>query len=161
MPFDTRMQNDPRVEDDAHHKMELNTGLIVAQALSLTFEMLTAWKDCPTEVQYPGCSRWKEEWGHEQRAFSKYIRYDYNPNSNNVVEIPCDDAMGYPGLGDLDLIVDNCTGQFIRHHTVSKDMTKRSTEIAVLQTVMSIARMELLAKRDSYLVQENQLEERW
>jgi hypothetical protein len=148
MPLDVRMVG---VDDK-----EQNTGLIVAQALPLTFEMLTAWKDCPNETRYPGCGRWKEEWAHEQRAFSTYIRHDFNPDGNNIVEIPCDDAMGFPGLGDYGYIADNCTGRFVRHHTVAKGMTKRSTEIAILQSIADLARRELLGKRGTYLVREEE-----
>jgi hypothetical protein len=161
MPLDTRLQNDYRVDNDAQHKMELNTGLIVAQALPLTFEMLAAWKDCPTEIRYPGCSQWKEEWGHEQRAFSLYIRYDFDPDGNNIVDIPCDDAMGYPGLSDIELIIDNCTGQFVRHHTIAKDRTKRSADNALLQSIMTLARKDLVGSKDVYLVKEDQVKEQW
>jgi hypothetical protein len=154
MPLDTRMVSDNRVTDDPHHRIEQNTGLIIAQALPLTFQILTAWKDCPTEVRYPGCGRWKQEWGHEQRAFSLYIRYEFNPDGNNIVEIPCDDAMGFPGLGDVDIMMDYCKGQFIRHHTLAKGTTKRSTEVAILQSVLSLARKELTGNRDIYLIHE-------
>jgi hypothetical protein len=150
MPIDVRMGDDQNIEQ--------NTGLIVAQALPLTFEMLTAWKDCPTETRYSGCGRWKDEWAHEQRAFSMYIRHDFNPDGNNIVEIPCDDAMGYPGLSDLGYISTNCTGQFIRHHTVAKDKTKTSAEAAMLQGITDLLRKELIRNKESYLVREEEYE---
>jgi hypothetical protein len=84
MPLDVRMVGDDHASEDAHF-VEQNTGLIVAQALPLTFEMLAAWKDCPTETRYPGCGRWKGEWAHEQRVFSLYIHRDLNPGGNNIV----------------------------------------------------------------------------
>jgi hypothetical protein len=159
MPVDVRqmMGGNDHIGEDEHGNMEQNTGLVVAQALPYTFEMLKAWKECPEETRYPGCGRWKEEWAHEQRAFSLYIRYDFNPNGTNIIEIPCDDAMGFPGLGDNSWIADNCTGQFIRHHTIAKTQTKRSTEIAMLQSITDLVKTELMRNTDIYLMEESEL----
>lgn len=156
MPLDVRqmMGGNDHIGEDSHGNMESNTGLIIAQALPHTFDMLTAWKECPEEKRYPGCGRWKEEWAHEQRAFSQYIRYDFNPTGKNIIEIPCDDAMGFPGLGDNAWIADDCKGQFIRHHTISKGQTKRSTEIAMLQSLTDIVRDDLLKNKEAYWVRE-------
>jgi len=156
MPVDVRqmMGGNEHIGEDDHGKMEQNTGMIVAQSLPHTFEMLKAWKDCPDETRYEGCGRWKEEWAHEQRAFSLYIRYEFNPNGTNIIDIPCDDAMGFPGLGDRSWIADNCTGQFVRHHTIAKDQTKRSTEIALLQSITDLAHKELMRNKEGYLIRE-------
>jgi hypothetical protein len=148
MPLDVRMG------EATPEKLEANTGLIVAQALNYTYELLTAWKDCPDELRYPGCGRWREEWAHEQRAFSQYIRHDFNPNKTNIIEIPCDDAMGFPGIADSGFIADNCTGQFVRHHTIAKGMTKRSTEVAMLQSMTDLLRKELMENSETYLYKE-------
>jgi hypothetical protein len=157
MPLDTRqiLNGDEHASEDSRGKLTLNTGVIVAQALNHTFDLLTAWKECPEEKRYPGCALWKEEWSHEQRAFSEYIRYDFNPSGSNIIELPCDDAMGYPGLSDNhDWIKSNCTGQFLRHHTIDKGMTKRSTEIAMLQSLTDVTRKLLLENKDKYWVRE-------
>lgn len=118
LPLDVRQGGS--TGEDSHGNTEVNTGFVVVQNLPTTFELLEAWRDCTTETRYPGCGRWKEEWSHEQRAFSEYIRYDpeFTVNNASIVEISCDDAMGYPGLGDLGWIVDDCRGNFIRHHTI-------------------------------------------
>jgi hypothetical protein len=120
--------------------------------------MLDAWKDCPTGVRYPKCTRWAEEWSHEQKAFSEYIRYDFNPNGTNIVEIPCNDAMGYPGITEHHWVTSKCTGQFIRHHTIDKKRTKQSTEAAMMQSLTDLLHQELHGKRDTYFVKEKKME---
>jgi len=157
MPLDTRqnLDGDLHASEDSKGKLQLNTGVMVAQALPHTFDMLTAWKKCPTnETRYPGCDVWAKTWSHEQKAFSEYVRYDFNPNGNNIVEIPCNDAAGYPGLANHSWIMSNCTGQFIRHHTIDKAMTKRSTEVAMLQSLTDLVRLELLSNKKKYWIRE-------
>ena len=87
MPWDvqTSENGDDHHSEDSKGKLVLNTGFIVAQALPLTFEMLDAWRTCTTEKRYQGCGAWKEMWSHEQRAFSEYVRYDFNPSGHNIV----------------------------------------------------------------------------
>ncbi|KAF1936771.1 hypothetical protein EJ02DRAFT_413516 [Clathrospora elynae] len=156
MPLDTRqvLNGDVHASEDSKGNLALNSGFIIAQALPNTFDLLTAWKECPTEKRYPGCANWKENWSHEQRAFSEYIRYDFNPSGTNIVEIPCNDAMGYPGIVDHAWVKSNCTGQFLRHHTLDKAMTKRSTEVAILQSLTDLVKKELLGKKDMYRIEE-------
>jgi hypothetical protein len=156
MPLDSRqiLNGDEHASEDSKGKLQLNTGMMIAQALPHTFEMLTAWKECTDETKYPGCGAWKETWSHEQKAFSEYIRYDFNPSGTNIIEIPCNDAMGYPGLSDHSWITSNCTGQFIRHHTIDKAMTKKSTEIAMLQSLTDLTRKLLLNNKDTYWIRE-------
>ncbi|KAF2179505.1 hypothetical protein K469DRAFT_730618 [Zopfia rhizophila CBS 207.26] len=114
---------------DSKGNRVLNCGFIVAQSLPYTFEMLDAWMSCTDETRYPGCAQWKNEWSQEQRAFSEYIRYDFNPHNN--IEIPCDDAIGYPIMPEK--IKSNCTSTFIRHHTLNKGMTKKTNGNAIVQ----------------------------
>ncbi|EOA87895.1 hypothetical protein ACJQWK_08335 [Exserohilum turcicum] len=156
MPLDTRqiLNGDEHASEDSRGKLALNTGVVIAQALPHTFDMLEAWKECPTSDRYPECKQWANEWSHEQKAFSEYIRYDFNPNGTNIVEIPCNDAMGYPGITDHSWITSKCTGQFIRHHTIDKHRTKKSTEAAMMQSLTDLLHQELHGKRDTYLVKE-------
>lgn len=90
MPVDTRQIRDGEgnISLDSKGEVVLNAGVIMAQNLPHTHDMMRAWTECPTELRYPGCGRWKETWSHEQRAFSEYIRYDYNPKGNNIVLSP-------------------------------------------------------------------------
>lgn len=157
MPLDTRqnLHGDTHASEDSKGRLVLNTGVMIAQALPHTFEMLKAWIECPDEKKYPGCAAWKETWSHEQKAFSEYIRYDYNPTGTNIIEIPCDDAMGYPSLLEgHSWLTSNCSGRFIRHHTIDKHLTKSSVEIGMLQSLTDLARKELLSKKDTYWIKE-------
>lgn len=92
MPIDTRqvLNGNRNASLDTKGRVELNTGFVVAQGIPLTFETMDAWRDCPTGERYPGCEYWATHWSHEQRAFSEYIRYDFNPDNNIVVRGPCD-----------------------------------------------------------------------
>ena len=158
MPLDTRqiLNGDENASNDSKGKLALNTGVVIAQALPHTFDMMTAWKECPNEKQYPGCATWKQEWSHEQKAFSEYIRWDYNPSGNEIVEIPCDDAMGYPGINDHAHILSKCQGTFLRHHTVDKGMTKKSTEEAMLQAMADLAHKMLQQNKERFWFKEGE-----
>ena len=86
LPIDTQqVLEGNNISLDGKGKVVLNTGVVVLQNLPHTHEMMDAWKDCTSEKKYPGCGQWKEKWSHEQRAFSEYIRYDFNPQGNNIV----------------------------------------------------------------------------
>ncbi|CAA9962668.1 hypothetical protein PTMSG1_06042 [Pyrenophora teres f. maculata] len=158
MPIDTKenLGGNIHVSEDSHGRTVLNSGFIVAQALPHTFEMFEAWKECRTGIRYPHCNEWANTWSHEQRAFSDYIRNDFNPNGTNIIEIPCDDAMGYPGLFDGERIISNCTGQFIRHHTVDKSITKKSSEMAMMQSLTDLLHKELHDGKSTYFVKEKE-----
>ncbi|KAL1592196.1 hypothetical protein SLS59_009852 [Nothophoma quercina] len=158
MPLDTRqiLNGDENASNDSKGKLALNTGVVIAQALPHTFDMMTAWKECPNEKQYPGCATWKQEWSHEQKAFSEYIRWDYNPSGNEIVEIPCDDAMGYPGINNHAHILSKCQGTFLRHHTVDKGMTKKSTEEAMLQAMADLAHKMLQQNKERFWFKEGE-----
>lgn len=157
MPWDQEeILGGETVSIDSKGLQVLNTGVVAVQNLEYTFEMLEAWKDCTTEKRYSGCGRWKEEWSHEQRAFSEYIRYDFNPAGDNIVEIPCDDAMGWPGMMHEyeGQIMSDCNGTFFRHHTLRKDKTKESASSAVMQVLSEILQHELLEHKDKVWVKE-------
>ncbi|KAF1836546.1 hypothetical protein BDW02DRAFT_566975 [Decorospora gaudefroyi] len=158
MPLDTHQTlHDPQASYDSHGKLMLNTGLIIAQALPLTLAMLSAWVECPTQTRYEGCAQWKQKWAHEQRVFFEYIRYDFNPNGSNIVEIPCNDAMGYPGLETHDWVKSKRMGRFLRNHTVDKGRTKKSAEEAMLQSLTDLLHTELHGeKKAEYMVKEGE-----
>ena len=158
MPLDTRqvLNGNENASNDSKGKLALNTGVVIAQALPHTFEMMKAWKECPSEKQYPGCAKWKQNWSHEQKAFSEYIRWDYNPSGNEIIEIPCDDAMGYPGINKHQHILSKCAGTFLRHHTVDKAMTKKSTEEAMLQTMTDVMHKMLQQNKNKFWVKEEE-----
>ncbi|PVH92451.1 hypothetical protein DM02DRAFT_699918, partial [Periconia macrospinosa] len=157
MPIDTEqdINGNPNTSRDSKGRVTLNTGFVVMQNLPTTFEMLRAWRECPTEKQYEGCGFWKENWSHEQRAFSEYIRYDFNATGKEIVEIPCDHAMGYPDLKKNNPhITSDCRGQFVRHHTVDKAMTKTSTDLAMLQTLTQLIQLTLKNHQADVMIEE-------
>jgi hypothetical protein len=105
MPIDTQQvfnENGTKINisTDSKGNVVLNSGVVVLQNLPYTHEMMQAWAECTTEKRYPGCGKWKNRWSHEQRAFSEYIRYDFNPSGNNIV-VSCRTPASYsfPGHG--------------------------------------------------------------
>lgn len=160
LPWDTEeFRNNKSISTDSHDLRVLNTGFVVAQNSPLTMSMLSAWKDCTTETRYPGCGRWKQEWSHEQRAFSEYIRRDpeFNVSSEAIVGISCDDAVGWPGFkkdvnrGDA---ITECNGNFLRHHTLTKSKTKESSASVVMQALSQVLQKEALRNKDEIWYQE-------
>lgn len=183
MPVDTQqvVNGTDHLSVDSKGKVVLNTGVIVLQNLPHTFEMLQAWAECTTEKRYLGCGQWKDRWSHEQRAFSEFIRYDFNPDGNNIVvgpkpplllhiwslprspinrsgnrqqEIPCNDANGYPGLVGQEWVVDDCKGQFVRHYTVDKSLAKTSTVNALMQNVVELLQKQFAVDRKNMVIEE-------
>lgn len=84
------MARDPLDADcnlcDAHRVPMLNTGFVVAQNLPFTREILDVWMACTGGGTRYGeeCAKWKGKWAHEQAVFSDYLRYDYNPEGDNI-----------------------------------------------------------------------------
>ncbi|KAF3045056.1 hypothetical protein E8E12_006607 [Didymella heteroderae] len=144
LPWDTEeFRNNKSISTDSYDLRVLNTGFVVAQNLPLTMDMLAAWKDCTGETRYPGCGKWKQEWSHEQRAFSEYIRHDpeFNVSSESIVGISCDDAVGWPGFKEdvhRDYPITECRGTFLRHHTLEKSKTKESSAESVMQALSQV-----------------------
>ena len=176
------MEDGNNISVDGKGKVVLNTGVVVLQNLPHTHDMMTAWKECTGEQRYPGCGQWRDRWSHEQRAFSEYIRYDFNPQGNNIVvrpclslslpfpfplslslsltatppfqEIPCNDANGQPGLVGQFGIVDDCKGEFIRHYTINKPSAKTSTADAMMQAVAELLQQNYVENHASMLIDE-------
>lgn len=150
LPWDTEeFRNNQSISTDSTGLRVLNTGFVVAQNLPLTHALLAAWKDCTTESRYPGCARWKQEWSHEQRAFSEYIRHDaeFAPHPDSIVGIACDDAVGWPGFKQdvhRDYPITECNGNFLRHHTLMKDKVKHSATASVMQALAQILQQAVL-----------------
>ncbi|KAL2207564.1 hypothetical protein CC79DRAFT_1273280 [Sarocladium strictum] len=92
---------DTHTNRDSKGLVLLNTGFIIARKSDRTQEILRALEDCPNDKRWKGCSKWKFEWAHEQRAFGEYIRYSYN-KTTDINAITMSDA-NTPG------------GVFIRH----------------------------------------------
>lgn len=153
LPLDTEeRRGNVSISTDSKGKLVLNTGFVVAQNSEKTLELLEAWRDCTSETRYPGCARWAYEWSHEQRAFSEYIRYDFN-TPETIVSIPCDDGVGWPGF-KKDLERENpgiadCNGNFIRHYTVGKHKVKESTSTSIMQLLSEVLQKNILQQQDA------------
>lgn len=113
------MSEDPNSEINRDDKgwVLWNTGFIVAQASTRTQELFQRWEDCPVGDRYPECERWARDWAHEQAAFGRFVRYDYN-TTDELRAIPCMDGNGADYIGDK-----KCGGVFVRHHWFEKART--------------------------------------
>ncbi|CBX90706.1 predicted protein [Plenodomus lingam JN3] len=154
MPHDTEeWRNGNPISQDSTGIPVQNSGFVVLQNSSLTFDMLSAWAGCTTEERYKGCAVWKHEWSHEQRAFAEFIRHDpeFNVAPDGIVEIPCDDAMGWEGFkeqvesaGDAAYKVADCNGRLVRHYTLGKERLKEEGSGIVMQSLMEIVQKNII-----------------
>lgn len=152
LPWDTEeIRQGASISTDSKGLRVLNTGLVIAQNSSTTLELLEAWRDCTSETRYKGCSQWKYEWSHEQRAFSEYIRYDFNKTPETIVSLPCDDAVGWPGFREdvlsqstLDEDVSDCSGTMFRHYTKDKSLVKDTAAASVMQVLSAVIQQNIL-----------------
>jgi len=154
LPLDTEeMRGNISISRDSKYNRVLNTGFVVAQNSALTIELLEAWRDCTTETRYPGCAQWKQEWSHEQRAFSEYIRYDFNRTPETIVPIPCDDAVGYPDFRSINAgynsDLSDCNGNFIRHYTIGKEKVKNAGAYTLVQSLSDVIQKSLLREKNT------------
>jgi hypothetical protein len=84
------MARDPLDDDcnlcDSNGIAMVNTGFVVAQNLPYTNKIFDVWMKCTGgKTKYgDGCAKWKGAWAHEQAVFSDYLRYDYNPDGDNI-----------------------------------------------------------------------------
>lgn len=154
LPWDTEeFRGGKSISADSKGMRVLNTGLVIAQNSTTTLELLEAWRDCTTETRYKGCAQWKQKWSHEQRAFSEYVRYDFNRTPETIVSIPCDDAVGWPGF-HKDMTnpekpkedISDCNGNFIRHYTsIGKPRVKNAGAASVMQILSEAIQKSILA----------------
>jgi hypothetical protein len=153
LPWDTmEIKGGKQISIDSKGLRVLNTGFVVAQDSSTTRDMLEKWRDCTTENRYHGCGRWKQEWSHEQRAFSEYIRYDYNFTADTIVSIECDDAVGWPGFAKdnpQNPGISDCSGNFVRHYTLGKDQVKNAGMLSVMNPLADILQTQLLKQQNT------------
>ena len=130
------MAEDPDAEHnlDAHRRVNLNSGFIIAQASDNAQKLFADWAECPEEKRYKGCSRWKNQMFHEQAAFSSHVRYDFldglsvnGTGSKYIHVLPCLEANGIPEVGDV-----GCAGQLVRHYWREKQLTTRELTNSVM-----------------------------
>jgi hypothetical protein len=116
MAKDPWTAEEPQFNSDRFNRSYTNTGFMIVQNTDVTMPMLKAWHECPEDTRYTNCSQWKTPKFHEQSAFGEYIRYDYE---DNVKELDCGEANGYPGVE-----ISNCQGKFVRHYWFEKHLVK-------------------------------------
>ncbi|EGP89315.1 uncharacterized protein MYCGRDRAFT_91867 [Zymoseptoria tritici IPO323] len=162
MPWDTleeRPDTHQILSQDSKGNQVLNTGFVLVQNLPFTFDMLQAWSECPTEKRYKGCGHWKKNWSHEQRAFSEFIRYDFNPQGDNIVPIACDDAMSWPGAVDERpgpyRLLNDCQGRFFRHHTWHKERPREEFQDSAMQLLTRLLQERVKQNVDTILIEES------
>ncbi|KAF2096310.1 hypothetical protein NA57DRAFT_42756, partial [Rhizodiscina lignyota] len=112
-----------------------NAGFMTLQKVPRVQEMLKKWVDCP--VKRKACAHFKHRWPAEQGAFNEFIRYEY---WDIIREIPCDDALGYPGMNS------NCHGRLVSHYTLAKKHVKEAAQTALAYGVMQQLQLDLQSR---------------
>ena len=128
-----------------------NTGFMIIQNNNMTMEILKAWHECPDNVRYAGCSRWKNPMFHEQSAFGEFIRYDY---PTFIKELECRDANGSPGVE-----VSQCKGEFVRHFWLDKGRVKSEFAENVMGALTRDVQREFSLNRGGFVgrLEENRI----
>jgi hypothetical protein len=119
--------NNKARNSDSQGNILLNTGFVIAQQSNRTQEMFRAWDECPQDTRYANCSHWASEWAHEQAAFGNHIRYDFN-RPDDIKILPCTEANGCP-----EAIDHGCTGEFVRHFWIDKQLTMGALQDSIEQ----------------------------
>ncbi|KAJ5220398.1 hypothetical protein N7468_009602 [Penicillium chermesinum] len=135
---------------ESHGNLILNAGFIVVQQSERAHELMEAWATCPDETRYPGCGEYREKWPLEQWTFSNWVRYDFN-GTNEVVAIPCTEAMGYPGAPEGGGV---CHGELMTHWTTAKDSTSAGVQKSVMQYVMREVHRQFHQEYDDVVLDE-------
>lgn len=139
MPWDTKYRVQGRRRKklsyvyDVRGQLSINAGVVIAQNLTKTKEMVQAWIDCPDNI--PGCDRYRHGWPAEQGAFASFVRYLYN--DTDIVTIDCNDANGYPEQGM------DCEGRYLRHFTTDKSRVKANVAETLLQALSEVFARQL------------------
>jgi hypothetical protein len=67
--------------------------------------------------------------------------------------------MGFPGIVEENKhILSNCTGQFVRHHTVGKARTKTDVTNTIVQSMAQLMQKSLQQDKDEYWLSAGQTE---
>lgn len=136
---DNTTKNDMRW-DRFHNQLSINSGFMIVQNGPVAHDMFRDWRDCPTDIKFPGCSKWKSEPLYEQRAYSDYIRYAY---PNTAREIPCDEVLGY----ELQYASHQCRGTLVRHmFRKGKRHVKAAVEESIAKLILPTVVQELQDK---------------
>lgn len=115
---------DPNWDD--RHKVNMNSGFIIAQSSDNTQRLFKDWAECPSEVRYKGCAKWGKTLFHEQAAFSSLVRYDFldgysiETHPQYIRNLPCQEANGIPEVAGS-----GCVGHLVRHYWGKKGLTNR------------------------------------
>ncbi|KAK4643878.1 hypothetical protein QC763_404310 [Podospora pseudopauciseta] len=117
---------EPNFDDSEKHKVNINSGFIIAQAGEKSQRLFKDWAECPSEVRYKGCAKWAQTLFHEQAAFSTHVRYDFldgysiETHPQYIRMLPCQEANGIPEVSGS-----GCVGHLVRHYWGRKGLTNR------------------------------------
>ena len=70
--------------------------------------------------------------------------------------VPCDDAMGYPNMMKdyAGMILNDCKGNFFRHHTLNKGKAKDSLGISYMQLLVDLLHNQFFAHQNELYYKE-------
>lgn len=140
---------------DKFHRVNLNTGFIIAQNIPRTHEILTAWEGCPEpDSKYENCTDFRTAGPGrptDQGAFSTYIRYDFD-HKEDIKELPCTEANGYPASHS------GCNGDFIRHFWTGKhDQLKGGVGETITGALLQWGHEDFLMSKPGFFMDEGNI----
>lgn len=120
----------------------LNAGVMIIQRTPDTLEMMRRWAECPIGG-YEGCEKLMMNWPAEQGALTEYVRYEF---PDRFREIPCDEALGYPGISI------GCSGRLVRHYTSEEGLIRRVMGDILLERIMGAVQRGIVQEKDELLM---------
>jgi hypothetical protein len=85
------------------------------------------------------------------RVYSLRLKYS---SRSEIIEILCDDAIGYRGIDKHRHTLSKCVCTSVRHHTIDKLWTKKSTKDAMTQAIADLTRKMLQQDKDRFWYKE-------
>jgi hypothetical protein len=137
--------DEPEKYDRLGHR-NVNTGFMIAQNTPEVMPLLKDWIECPSETKFADCAHWKDDFWHEQSAYSDFVRHEYE---NYTLSLPCDDADGAPEhwlVGDK-----KCSGKYVRHYWVCKECVRGGVQESIANLVLPALAEQLLEEWNSTL----------
>lgn len=127
---------------DTRCRTALNAGVMIIQRSPDTLEMMRRWAECPVGG-YEGCEKLMVNWPAEQGAFTEYVRNEF---ADRVREIPCDEALGYPGISI------GCSGRLVRHYTSEEGLIRGAMGDTLLERMMGTVQRGMVEQKDKLLM---------
>jgi hypothetical protein len=118
-------------------RLLVNTGFMIWKTTERAQLMAEKWATCIVK-KHPVCLEFARMWAHEMSAFNRMIRVDELNEDEELVLIPCTEALGYDGAL-LQVEDNNCKGTYVSHNSAAKHNFHKVYHKLLHQQLMEVA----------------------